>query len=126
MGFREEQLFDFLYGASDAESKYEHWCETVAGLLRKQARVLTHPIVTVFGFIAQPEMHIYLKTNVTRAAAREYGYNFQYNSRPSWDTYASFLEFADIVHRDTRDMRSRDMIDIQSFIWMQGSDEYDE
>ena len=82
--------------------------------------------MTVFGFLAQPETHIYLKPNVTRRAAREYGFDFQYKSRPSWATYASFLEFAEVVRRDLRDLRFRDMIDIQSFIWVQGSDEYDE
>ncbi len=46
--------------------------------------------------------------------------------RASWETYASLLEFAAVVRRDLRDLRPRDMIDIQSFIWVQGSDEYDE
>lgn len=121
-----EGLYDLLYGAESMEVKFERWCETVATLPRKQTRVLTHPIVTVFGFIAQPETHIYLKPNVTRAAAREYGFDFHYKSRPSWDTYASLLEFAEVVRRDLHDMRPRDMIDIQSFIWVQGSDEYEE
>jgi len=31
---------------------------------------------------------------------------------------------AAIVRRDLRDLRPRDMIDIQSFLWVQGSDEY--
>ena len=36
------------------------------------------------------------------------------------------LEFADRIRRDQRDLAPRDMIDLQSFIWVQGSDEYDE
>jgi hypothetical protein len=119
-----EGLFDFLHGTGSVERRFERWCETVAGLPRKQTRVLTWPLVTVFGFIAQPETHIFLKPNVTRAAAREYGFDFQYKSRPSWETYANFLEFAKTVRRDQRDLRPRDMIDIQSFLWVQGSDEY--
>jgi len=31
----------------------------------------------------------------------------------------------DTVRRDLRDLRPRDMIDIQSFLWVQGSSEYD-
>jgi hypothetical protein len=120
-----EGLCDFLYGAGAAERKFERWCYTVAALPRKQTRVLTWPLVTVFGFIAQPESHIFLKPNVTRAAAREYGFEFRYKSRPSWDTYASLLEFASAVQRDLTDLKPRDMIDIQSFIWVQGSDEYE-
>jgi hypothetical protein len=71
-------------------------------------------------------MHIFLKPNVTRLAAREYGFPFRYISKPSWETYASLLDFAAVVRRDLRDLRPRDMIDIQSFIWVQGSDEYEE
>ena len=119
-------LYDFLHGSGDAATKFRRWCEVVEGLPRKQTRVLTWPVVTVFGFIAQPETHIFLKPNVTRAAAREYGFDFVYKSRPSWETYANLLQFADTVRRDLRDLKPRDMIDIQSFLWVQGSDEYEE
>jgi hypothetical protein len=61
---------------------------------------------------------------VTRAAARAYGFDLPYQSRPSWETYGSLLELAARVQRDLRDLRPRDMIDIQSFLWVQGSDEY--
>ena len=119
-----EGLYELLHGGGNLEYKIERWIERVAALPRKQTRVLTWPLVTVFGFIAQPETHIFLKPNVTRIAAREYGFDFEYKSRPSWKTYESLLEFAAVVRRDLRDLRPRDMIDIQSFIWVQGSDEY--
>ena len=46
--------------------------------------------------------------------------------RPSWISYEGFLEFARAVRRDLHDMRPRDMIDIQSFMWVLGSEEYKE
>lgn len=119
-----EGLYDFLHGAGGEAMKFDRWCEVVGSLPRRQTRVLTWPLVTVFGFIAQPDKHIFLKPNVTRNAAREYGFDFQYKSKPSWETYANYLEFAETVRRDLRDLQPRDMIDIQSFIWVQGSDEY--
>jgi hypothetical protein len=119
-----EGLYDFLHGNRSLESRFTEWVEVVAGLPRKQTRVLTWPLVTVFGFIAQPETHIFLKPLVTRAAARAYGADFKYASRPNWDTYASLLEFGERVWRDQRSLKPRDMIDVQSFIWVQGSDEY--
>jgi hypothetical protein len=121
-----EGLYDFLYGEGSAKRKFDAFCDAIAGLPRKQTRVLTWPLVTVFGFIAQPETHIFLKPNVTRVAARKYAFDFHYASRPSWDVYASLLDFAETVRRDVRDLRPRDMIDIQSFIWVQGSDEYED
>jgi hypothetical protein len=63
---------------------------------------------------------------VTRVAAAEYGFDFEYASRPNWNTYASLLAFAERVMREQKDLNPRDMIDAQSFIWVQGSDEYDE
>jgi hypothetical protein len=119
-------LYDFIYGPGGDRAKFEKWIEVVAELPRKQTRVLTWPVVTVFGFLALPEQHVFLKPNVTRTAAREYGYEFEYKSRPSWDTYSSLLEFAETIRRDQRDLNPRDMMDIQSFIWVQGSDEYEE
>ncbi|MBA3241996.1 MAG: hypothetical protein H0T60_12285 [Acidobacteria bacterium] len=119
-----EGLYEFLHGAGDGQKKFERWVEVVAGLPRRQTRVLTWPLVTVFGFIAKPEEHFFLKPNVTRAAARAYGFDFRYQSRPDWETYSNLLEFAETVRRDQRDLKPRDMIDIQSFIWVQGSDEY--
>ena len=61
---------------------------------------------------------------VTREAARQYGFELYYNSRPSWETYASILEFAANIKRDLSDLKPRDMMDIQSFMWVQGSSEY--
>jgi hypothetical protein len=119
-----EGLYDFLHGGQPAPERFERWVAVVAGLPRKQTRVLTWPLVTVFGFIAQPRRHIFLKPTVTRAAARAYGFDLQYRSRPSWPVYESLLSFAAQVRRDTRDLGPRDMIDLQSFIWVQGSEEY--
>jgi hypothetical protein len=119
-----EGLYEFLHGGGGAARKFERWVETIDALPRKQTRVLTWPLVTVFGFIAQPDRHIFLKPNVTRLAARAYGFEFRYKSRPNWDTYANFLEFAETIRRDLSDLKPRDMIDMQSFMWVQGSDEY--
>ena len=117
-------LYDFLHGRAAEGRRFEQWRDVLGKLPRRQTRVLTWPLATVFGFIAQPERHIFLKPNVTRLAARHYDYEFAYQSRPDWDTYASLLGFAERIRRDQRDLRPRDMIDIQSFIWVQGSDEY--
>lgn len=118
-------LFEFLHGRGGDRARFEKWIETVAALPRRQTRVLTWPLATVWGFIAQPEKHFFLKPNVTRTAAREYDFEFAYRSRPNWETYANVLEFAETVRRDQADLKPRDMIDLQSFIWVQGSNEYD-
>jgi hypothetical protein len=119
-----EGLFDLLYGSDSLARRFPRWIDVVANLPRRQTRVLTWPVLTVFGMIARPDEQMFLKPNVTREAARQYAFEFQYTSRPSWDTYASLLALADKVRGDLRDLRPRDQIDIQSFLWVQGSDEY--
>ncbi|MBV8856631.1 MAG: hypothetical protein JOZ02_06705 [Acidobacteria bacterium] len=119
-----EGLYELLHGGGQLERRFNAWVETVAGLPRRQTRVLTWPMVTVWGFLAQPDTHIFLKPTVTRAAAARYGFDFEYRSRPNWETYASLLELAALVRSDQRPLGPRDMIDVQSFLWVQGSDEY--
>jgi hypothetical protein len=117
-------LFDYLHGTGSAEARFSSWVETVASLPRKQTRVLTWPVVTVFGFIAKPRLHVFLKPTVMQTAAAAYGFDLKYESRPNWETYRSLLDFAKQIRADTEDLGPRDMIDIQSFMWVLGSTEY--
>jgi len=117
-------LYDLLYGADPLHQRFDRWSDTIASLPRRGTRVLTWPIVTVFPFLAQPDRHLFLKPNVTRVAAAQYGFDLPYRPRPNWQTYASLLDLADRVYADLRDLQPRDMIDVQSFLWVQGSDEY--
>ena len=119
-----EGLFDFVYGKKNDEARFNAWRDTVADLPRRQTRVLTWPVLTVFGFIARPDREIFLKPNVTRLAAKKYGHELLYSSKPDWEVYSGVLAFAERVRRDVRDLKPRDMMDLQSFLWVQGSDEY--
>ena len=121
-----EGLFEFLHGDGELQPRFEAWVDAVASLPRKQTRVLTWPLVTVFGFIAQPKQHMFMKPNTMRAAARLYGFGLDYQTRPNWRTYSELLELGAQVRIDQRDLGPRDMIDMQSFLWVQGSAEYDE
>lgn len=117
-------LFDLLYADDPMELRFRQWVETIDQLPRRQTRVLTWPLATVFGFLARPKEHFFFKPTVTREAARRYGVELPYTSRPSAENYLAILAFAKTVRSDLRDLRPRDMIDIQSFLWVQGSEEY--
>jgi hypothetical protein len=117
-------LYNLLHGVEPLEHRFSACVEVIASLPRRQTRVLTWSLATVFGFIAQPDAHFFLKPMVTREAARRYGETLTYSPRPSWRVYSDVLGFVGCVRRDVRDLRPRDMIDIQSFLWIQGSDEY--
>lgn len=119
-------LHDFLQGPAEIQDNFDQWCRVVEALPRKQSRVLTWPVVTVFGFLARPDKHFFFKPKVTRGAAFGYGLELPYEPRPRWNTYGHLLNFVRFVRRDLKDLRPRDMIDLQSFLWVQGSCEYPE
>lgn len=117
-------LYEWLHGNGLVQRRFEKFVNVVSHLPRKQTRVLTWPLVTVFGFIAEPDKHIFLKPKVTRAAAEKYRFDLDYITPPNWDTYESLLSFADQIRRDTKQLGPKDYIDMQSFIWVLGSEEY--
>ena len=120
-----ESLFELLHGGGPLDERFTAWCEAIGSLPRKQTRVLTHPVVTVFPFIADPRRHIFLKPLVTRKAAERLGLEFNYHSRPSWTVYSGLLDMGEKLRKCLKHLEPRDLIDIQSFIWVAGSSEYE-
>ena len=120
-----EALYALLYESDGGAGAFDRWVAAIASLPRRQTRVLTWPLATVFGFIAQPDRHFFLKPMVTRKAVRVLGLDLPYHARPSGELYARLLALARGVRRELRDLGPRDMIDVQSFLWVLGSDEYD-
>lgn len=122
------ELHAFLYGRGSAQRRFDDWVQAIAELPRARGRVLTWPVVTAFGFIARPDRHLFLKPRVTCKASRAYGFDLPYQATPSWPVYERLMTFAAIIRRDLDrrpGLRARDMIDVQSFIWVQGAQEYD-
>jgi hypothetical protein len=117
-------LYACLHGDGSPETRFDAWITTLDALPRKQTRVVTWPTATVFGFLADPARHLFIKPNVMRRAAVAIGAPFEYVSRPNPKTYADALQLAKDLRRALADMNPKDMIDIQSFLWVQGSDEY--
>lgn len=117
-------LFDVLHGHEPPEVRFASWIVALDALPRRQTRVLTWPLATILGFIAQPRQHFFFKPTVTREALRRCGMPFDYAPRPSWPVYKALLDAVRKVRSEIASMRPRDMIDMQPFLWVQGSDEY--
>ena len=117
-------LHDFLHGKAPRKERFLAFGRVLDGLPRRQTRVHTWPVHTVFGFIARPREEMFVKPLTLKRAAEAYGFELDYASRPGWTTYASVLRFAEQIRQDVEDLGPRDMIDLQSFIWVIGSSEY--
>jgi hypothetical protein len=121
------ELYAFLYGHGSPQRRFGDWIEALADLPQRKSRVLTWPVATVFGFIARPDRHMFFKPRAMRKAAHLYGYALGYDPTPSWTRYQDLMTFAAVVRRDLDrkpGFRARDMIDLQSFMWVQGAPEY--
>lgn len=122
------ELHAFVWGRGSSQRRFEDWSQAIAELPQPRGRVRSWPVATVFGFLARPEKHLFLKPQVTRRAARNYGFDLPYDPTPGWKVYEGLMTFAAIIRRDLDrhvGFHARDMIDVQSFIWVQGAQEYD-
>src|SRR5205823_5220748 len=117
-------LYDFLYGTDDLRERFEHFTRVLGDLPQGKTSPVKWPIATLFPFLAQPQVHLFLKPNVTKEAARRFGFQLNYRPGPNWLTYSRLLEFAGLLKDDLADWQPRDMIDIHSFIWVTNSGGY--
>jgi hypothetical protein len=58
-------------------------------------------------------------------ASQALSYDFDYSSKPNYRTYESLMTLADIVKAEIADLKPRNYHDIQTFLWVIGSAEYE-
>lgn len=77
-------------------------------------------VMTYLPFLWRPDRHMFLKPQVTKDFAERVGHAFQHVYTPQADAevYAALLDLVGATEREIIDLRPRDRIDIQSFIWV--------
>jgi hypothetical protein len=113
-----ESLYDLLYGESGLQLRFERYAEMLSAI-----GAAKWPIATYFLFITFPENQMFLKPVVTQDAARVLNQEINYRPELNWLTYSQVLALAERIRKellkDGREMLiPRDMIDVQSFIWV--------
>jgi hypothetical protein len=112
----------FLRAAAKfAAGEYEAGAAGMKSAIGSHGR-LTWPIATYFPFLWDPENHMFLKPTVTCDFAERVGHSFQYayTSEIEGSVYSSLLELADWTAAKIKDLKPRDRIDVQSFIYVVG------
>ncbi|MER3497666.1 MAG: hypothetical protein C4308_03000 [Chitinophagaceae bacterium] len=71
-----EGLFDYVYGKGSMQKRYENFTAALDSLSRKQTRVTTWPLQKVFGFIGDPQQHIFFKTGCNKNSRKKMGLRF--------------------------------------------------
>ena len=83
-----------------------------------RARVLTWPVVTILPFLAKPDGHMFLKPLQTQRIAEAFTFDLAYSANPKWGTYNRLLTLSDRLLELLRPRGARDLIDVQSFMWV--------
>jgi hypothetical protein len=88
----------------------------------KPHSVATWPAATYLPFLWLPEAHMFLKPEVTRDFAARVGHRFasDYDSGLDFRVYESLLDLASKTAVELAELKPRDRIDVQSFIWIVG------
>ena len=81
------------------------------------------PMLTYLPFIWQPDRHLFLKPLVTCDFADRVGHPFarDYREGITAAVYESLLDLATLTEREIAALRPKDLIDVQSFIWVVGA-----
>lgn len=121
-----EGLYNLLHGRGDLRSRFVEYIVAFADLPRKQSRVLSWPNLTFFPFIAQPTKHIIMKPSAMKFAAAELKWDLEYSAQPTYTTYRRLLDLADTVGDSIADLKPRNYHDLQTFLYVIGSTEYEQ
>jgi len=100
------------------EDVFRPYAEAIRDLPADRGRVATWPVATILPFLAQPDRHMFLKPEVTQNAAGALGFHLNYRAEPNWLTYSRLLKMAHIYREKLAAWKPRDLIDVQSFIYV--------
>lgn len=101
--------------------------ETTPALLDMERALKPHDnakwtVVTYLPFLWRPEIHMFLKPEATKDFAVRVGHRFasDYEPRLAVPVYESLLDLAVRTADELSELKPRDRIDVQSFIWVVG------
>lgn len=110
-------LLALLYGSASIQQRMEDFMDSLS--------VVGAPkwtIATYFSFLAFPDEHLFIKPKPTKRIAEACAIELNYRPDLNWLTYTCALEVAGVLNEQLADLKPRDMIDLQSFIWKTARD----
>lgn len=107
-----ETLYQLLYGNADLEERFMWFARALEEI--GSAKWTT---ASYFIFIVFPDRYMFMKPTVTQSAAEVSAFEINYRPKLNWLTYKSVLAFSDYLKSELSELKPRDMIDVQSFMW---------
>jgi hypothetical protein len=107
-----EALYDLLHGVGVLEQRFLGFIRVLEAI-----GAAKWTIASYFPFLFDPNDYVFLKPTVTQHAAEVCGFEINYRSELNWRTYERVQAFARYLEGAIAELKPRDMIDIQSFMW---------
>jgi hypothetical protein len=118
-------FYDLIHGAGRFESRIAVFTDLLEDVPQRQTRLAKWPVVTLFPFVARPGVHLILKPNTMKRAAARLGFDLAYGSRPNSRTYCAMMSYISWLRTALAPWHPRDLIDLQGFLWVTCSEEYE-
>ncbi len=119
-------LYDLIHGSGQFAVRLQRFADVLDRLPQRQTRLAKWPVATLFPFVARPAAHMILKPMVMKRAAERMGFELAYASRPNARTYEAMMGYLSWLRQALAPWRPKDLIDLQSFIWVTCSEEYED
>jgi len=112
-----EALAAYLYGTDSDEDRFKAFVRALdlMGIAR-------WPYATLFGFIRFPQEKAFVKPTVIQNVAKAFCWRIVYKPEPNWRTFAAVQRLYNHLRTSLVEegLMPRDMIDVQSVIWLIG------
>lgn len=107
-----QALYEVLHGDQTPERRFLRFIRTLETIGSPKWTIASY-----FPFLHEPNKYVFLKPTVTQHAAEICAFEINYRSELNWRTYERVQAFAQYLLVEITELKPRDMIDIQSFMW---------
>ncbi len=107
-------LLDLLYGDGASPERLERF----SSYLDEHSLPNKWALPTYLLFFLFPRTEMFVKPQATQWLLRQAGVDASYTSRPSGEVYAQILALANEILAGLEPLGARDMIDVQSVVWV--------
>lgn len=105
-------LYELLFGEGELKKRFDAFTNVLEDI--DAAKWTT---ASYFLFILQPDKYMFVKPTITQFASELCGFEINYKPQLNWLTYKSVLDFSNYLFSELAELKPRDMIDVQSFMW---------
>ena len=107
---------DLIYGKEALENRFTAWVSFV-----EKEKLPNWTFPTYFLFIFHPDSEIFVKPLTTKCLLKFLDQNAAIGRQASWQFYSQIREIAAALREGLKTYGPRDMVDIQSLVWVAAS-----